>query len=807
MGDSVRDVIRSLLDEKPALRDDIETLLARDSDGPWTFQDVPVDSGAFGELVDSGLVEDVGDGYRLTDPDAIRSSLHGDETETPSNATAGRQRLGALFEGVELPNRRRAAAVVGALILLALVRVLLMVPSVFRPTGIVLAGNDPYMYHHILEQLAAGNLSAFNPGDITQLSIEFLQFEVRTHDTFFIVVLWWVSSALGGTSAVGPVLAWYPVVAALITGFVVYLVTVQLTDDVRCGLASILLLAITPAHAFRTALGFGDHHAFDYIWLVFTAAAVLVVATERFQHKPAAFGISRRGWIAIGGGGFSIAAQSAAWRGGPLLIIPIAVYTIAQTYIDVRDGESPLLHNAPLLMLVAIGAAVTLGFHYGFNWLEPARAFAPLLLFIGVTAVVGFASLIQRIGLPAWTTVAGEAGGAVFALLVLPRIFPPIAGAATALVAYFQTYSGSGIAETQSLFSGELGAIVAPIFLFGFVLFLAVPYMVWTTWQKASVESHPGWLAVATYGWWFFALAIIQNRFSGELSLFTAIFAGIGFVHLAAWVDLAEPVSLFTDNTVPSREGVASGRLPSITEIDRQTLLQLGVLFLLVGSLGGIQTVVKTNQIAVSETDYQTGIWLEEYADERGLSYPENYVLSEWGYNRADNYLVNGETESYEYAQTTYGTFLGGNTTEGWYQRLEENHVGFILVREVSGSENGTVYNQLYGAYGSQTDTAPALEHYRAIYATAENERIVFAVVDGATVVGTAEPGTTFTAETTTTLPPTGKTITYSQQVQVGDDGRYQFTTPYPGNYSLANGEVMVPESAVVDGRNVSAAD
>ena len=806
MGDEVRDATRALLDRKPALRDDIEQLLEYDPDGPWTFQDVPIDSGAFGELVESGLVESLDDGYRLSDRDAIAAIVRGDASDSGSTSESRDiPQARALVTRVNLPNRRRAGTVLGALALLVLVRVGLMLSSVFRPTGVVLAGNDPYMYHHIVEQLASGPLSPFSPADLSQLSIDFLQFEVRTHDTLFIVVVWMATSLLGGASAVSAVLAWYPVVAALITALVVYRLAMQLTNDVRIGVASMLLLAITPAHAYRTALGFGDHHAFDYVWLAVTALAVLIVATERVSLAERSLGISPRGWVAIGVGGIGIAAQSAAWRGGPLLILPIAIYAVARTALDVRDHTDPLSNNGPLVLLVAVGALLTLVAHLGFNWLEPARAFAPALLFVGVVGVVGFAEVVRRLGLPAWTTVAGEVVGLLCTVFVLPRVFPPIAGASTAAVRYFQTYGGSGIAETRSLFSGELGAIAAPLLLFGFVLFLALPYLTWATWRKAGEQGRSDWLAVSAYGWWFFALAIVQNRFSGELSLFTAVFAGIGFVHMAAWIDVARPLSLFTDGQSTRTETTSLVDLPALSTIDRRTVLQIGVLFLLVGSLGGVQTVVKTQQIGHSDIDYQTGTWIAEYADERGLSYPENYVLSRWGANRADNYLVNGETESYEYAQDNYPAFITAESAEGWYQRFATDDVGFILVREVARLSEYGVYSQLHDAYGSRTGDRPALEHYRAVYVTAEDERLVVEVVPGATVTGTAEPATTVTAETTTAVPPAGKTITYSQRVQVGDDGRYQFTTPYPGRYTVGESEVTVPESAVVEGNNVSA--
>ena len=58
--------VRELLAERPDLEPAVKAVLA--ADAPWTFHDVDVDSGAFGELVASGVVERTDDGYRVADP-------------------------------------------------------------------------------------------------------------------------------------------------------------------------------------------------------------------------------------------------------------------------------------------------------------------------------------------------------------------------------------------------------------------------------------------------------------------------------------------------------------------------------------------------------------------------------------------------------------------------------------------------------------------------------------------------------------------------------------------------------------------
>ncbi|MFC7041717.1 hypothetical protein [Halonotius sp. GCM10025705] len=70
----VRSATAELLEAHPELEDDLRTLLTIDQNGPWTFDDVPLDSGLFGEVVAAGIVDSIDDTYRLRDPDAVRAA-------------------------------------------------------------------------------------------------------------------------------------------------------------------------------------------------------------------------------------------------------------------------------------------------------------------------------------------------------------------------------------------------------------------------------------------------------------------------------------------------------------------------------------------------------------------------------------------------------------------------------------------------------------------------------------------------------------------------------------------------------------
>lgn len=777
MNDDVREAASAAAEDEE-IRAALERLLEQPP--PWEFEELSIDSGRFGRLVDAGVLESTGDGYRLADPDAVQAALD-NESGRQSNQSDGTV-TSYDFDPTTL------LTLLTLLGLVAAVRTLFSFPAVSRPVGTVLAGNDPYMYHHIVEQLLASDRTAFALGDLGRLDVSFLQFEVRTHDTLTIVMLWWAAALVGEShEAVAAVVAWAPVVAGVVTAGCVYWLAGTVTGDNRVAVVATLLLAVTPAHAYRTSLGFGDHHAFDYLWLAVTLLAVVRLLSSRTRTETRPRSLA---WVIVGGA--AVAAQTTAWRGGPLLLIPLGGVAVVQSGVALYREQSPLLSTGPLVAVLGTGALGVLVVHLGLGWLRSSRAFAPVLLAVGTATVVGVTTVGSRTGLDPRVVVAGEIVAGVAAAVLSLLVVPSVGGAFGRVVAYFGTYGGSGIAETQSLFGPGVGTVVGPVLLFGFLLFLALPYVVWAC--HRGLRGDAAWLVLGCYSAWLFALATIQSRFAGELSVLVAVLAGIGFVHLGSWVDLTEPPVPFAENPIDWSPAVS---------VELQTVARWLVLLLLVAGPGLLQTSVKIDQVTIDDADYEAGVWLGTYADEHELSYPNNYVLSQWGRNRADNYLVNGETESYDYAQRQYGSFVTATDATGWYGRLAERDVGFVLV-ETRSSGQGTVGERLWTAFGGRTPDNPGLGHYRVVYADETDGPLVAAVVSGATVTGAAPPNTTVTLSTEVTVPPDGRTISYERRVEAGADGWYAVTVPYAGEYSVDGEIVTVPETTVEIGKRVS---
>jgi asparagine N-glycosylation enzyme membrane subunit Stt3 len=224
--------------------------------------------------------------------------------------------------------------------------------------------------------------------------------------------------------------------------------------------------------------------------------------------------------------------------------------------------------------------------------------------------------------------------------------------------------------------------------------------------------------------------------------------------------------------------------------------------FLLVVSMSFVQIPIKQHQIAIDETTYEASVWMDDYADQRGWEYPSNYVFSRWGRSHAYNHVVNGQTRSYGFAKEHYQQFVLSRSPAGWYERLHDR-VGFVVTRDLESAPPGSMQARLHRHNGSASGNASGLAHFRAVYVSDDRSLKVFTLVAGATVTGTGTPNATVTATVEVDIP--GASFVYRRAVPVGADGRYQFTTPYPGRYEVGGETVTVSERAVRTGGRVNA--
>jgi dolichyl-diphosphooligosaccharide--protein glycosyltransferase len=535
------------------------------------------------------------------------------------------------------------------------------------------------------------------------------------------------------------------------------------------------MLGLVAGHALRTSLGFADHHAFDYPWLGVTALGLVLLVTQDGWSKRTALGIA-----GLTGG---VAGQVLAWEAGPLLIVPVGLIVAGLAVGWVRAGESPLVQGLPIVGGLSGAAAIVWAVHTGLGWHTTVVASAPVLLTAGAGGVLLVTEAIFRT-----RPDARLAGGAVLAsgLVGLPTIaiVQPAAWATLTARVSGTLIRTDAIAETDGLFADSAGWLL----LFGFVLVLALPYLGWAT-RRALDDLR--WVVPVGYAWAFLSLAVLQVRFVGEFATFAAVFAGLGFVHLAERVDLARPPQPFS--------GAVDGHM--LTLPDRQQAGSIVLLFLLVGGLGLIQVPIKTNQVTTPAPMYETAAWMDDYTERSEWGDRPEYVLSQWGDNRMYNYHVSGNSRSYRFARQNYPVFLGAVDAQTWYERLS-GRTGFIVYAGTSGPER-TVAARL-AAFGSRTSAVSGLAHYRAVYDSPDGPYRVFTLVPGATLVGTAEPNTTVTVATTTTVAGSDRTVEYERRVATDAEGQYRVTVPYPGEYTSPTGTTAVSERAVLSGTTVS---
>jgi len=662
-----------------------------------------------------------------------------------------------------------------ALLLVVVVR-LPTVQGVFRDDWVVLASNDPYFYRYLVDQsLANGPIPA-----LPDLAIR--------GEPLLVAVLALAAAPFGpGTWGSGAVVAWYPVVAAVLTGLFVYGAATRLADDARVGLAATGLLAVTPAHAYRTALGIADHHAFDYVWLALTVFAVVELLSRSERD--------RRTWLAASGLAVAVAAQALSWEAAPLLLFPLAPALALAGLVEVRRPERERL--TPVVTGLVGGAALATLVHLLLGWQYESVVYALDLLALGSVGLLTLVVAVRRLDGPWWwlaATEAGLAGAGVLALQRVPSVMSDLEGG----LRFFAAANAAELAGVGSNY-GAVGVLV----ILGFASVLAAPTLAFAVvwgWRRLD----PAWFVVAVYVIHFGVLAALQRRFAGELAPFAAILGGVGFVLLASWFDLVRPpVPRRTDGDAPAvaADGGDAGDELVVPDRTRVALLA-GLAGVAVGS-GSLYAALIDRRLVIADATYDAARWLTAYVDEHDIPYPQNYVLSKWGRNRVYNYFVNGEAASYRFAEQTYEDFLFSTDADGWYEEFVDR-VGFVVTRDlphlglISAS---TVQSTLHDRYGSAAITrAGGVGHFRAMFATEDGARKVFRVVPGATISGSApEDSDEIRLAANVSIP--NADFEYVRRASVSD-GAFEVTVANPGTYRVGDGRatVTVTETMVQNG-------
>jgi dolichyl-diphosphooligosaccharide--protein glycosyltransferase len=797
----MEDAVVQCLRERPQLRETLENIVALDEDRAWAFDDLDCDSGDFGYLVSRPFIEEEGSGYRLVDRKATRRALQRDlseESETtdsePSNGQAGQ-----LSEGVR---ERLGEANTGfwgsfglALILVFLVRVI-NYQSVFREDHILSTGNDPYHYRHWVDQLLAESPGLFSFSEIAGV----LGGRAASGEPFTYTFGYWLSALAGGPEAVGDVFAWFPVASSLVVAVLTGWMALAVTNDERIAVISVLALAVMPSHALYSGIGFFDHHPVDYLWLAIMAASLVWLARDLDRSASARSHVSNPWvWVVAAVFGLACAASMLSWNGAPLLLVGVGLYAALRPISEIRTTDSPLFTSLPLVAGLGFATAITHTIHTSAGWQEPAVVYAPLIVALGAVATSGLAEAANRFYPDPRAVLAGVVGTGGAGILGVKTVAPEI------FARYSQRFSDSLLGreeavETMPLISTNIGLPFGPVHPYGWFVFFAVPALGYVSW-KCLDEHRPRWLVLVSYAWAFLGLSMIQARFMGELSPFVSVFTAVGLLGILTSRDLVRPLDCFS-----ARKRGHARPLAGFTNINTGLSVSLVLVFALF--LGIIAIPSAVGPLAYDDSEYESAAWIEDDAETRD---DEEYVLSRWGRNRMYNYVVSGGGNGYRYARTHYEDFLNSEDPDQWYSRFE-NRVGYIIVPNQGGEGSATdnvrlsAYGQLFFKYGSATEVMDGLGHYRLAHVTESGLRQIYRPVPGATIVGTAESGATVTASTDHTVA--GESFTYARRTTATEQGQFNVTVAYPGEYSVdGSGNVSVSDEDVEQGNQVRLAE
>lgn len=788
--------IKQLLEERPRSEEVLHEILQRDEEGQWDFDDISADSGLFGEIVSRDIVEKTGDSYRVSDPDKLRRVLEEGDIATGENADQTAPNFDD-FTSFLFPthlSRQSFITSLAALVLVIVVRVISF-GSVYRSGDIVLAGNDPWGYRYYLDQLIQADLSPIAFGSISTYFGSGVG-----QDYLFIIVTWWLSLLLGGTpEAAAQALAWVPVIASVLTGVVVYLLTVRISHDRRCGVAAVLFLALSPAHVNYTIIGFGDHHAVDYFWLILTVYC-LVYLSDRPSGDDL-FGEARRTWAVSAVLGLAMCAQVLSWRGAPLLLLPVTFYLAYLSLSGIRTGHSPLYEYFPLVIGVAFSTALVFLFRILWGWPSLFRTIVLGLILFGSVVLFVTGDVARRFEVSTRAVVVSLFSTSILVAGVAYLFVPPVSRNVSRGVQYFQDVGGGGITETYSLFASDAGNIFAPAIYFGFTFFLAVPYVIYFLWR--AYDTHdPTLFLLGSYPVYFTIMAAVQIRFMGHLSLFVAVLGGVGFVHLASKLELVREPPLF--DTLATSGTVDASRLDmdtmDIQLPDTQRAVYLAIIFLFIVGFAFVQIPVIQNQITTDSDVYESSKWINSYAEDQEWNPNDTYVFSEWGTNRVYNYFVNGDSASYRYAQMNYEAFISSTDGLEWYLRLFSKASNPVIVMsDVGDVPNRTLQSTIYHNFGSTSHPSNGVGHYRVVRFDKQDDKAVVSVVPGTTIVRTGTPGSKLSIERNVSI--LGTEFTYSRTVRANPYGVYSITIPYPGSYTILDEEIEISEQDVEDGK------
>jgi dolichyl-diphosphooligosaccharide--protein glycosyltransferase len=742
-----------------------------------------------------------------------------------------------------MPGKREGIALLAALVLGALLRIVLPWPAVVTEHGILPPGGADEFYHLRRIEYSVENFPSVLAHDAY----------VNAPDGGEIVwpPLWDLGIAAvalplgagGDRDRLEAVTAAIPPLVGLATIWLVFVVA-RRQFGARAAATSALMLAFLPAHYLSSRLGKSDHHVGAVL-----ATAWLLFVGMRWLDRPQKAARTRTA-VELG---LAMAVVLLIWTGALLHVgLTLAVATIA--VLGSADRETAVQRGHELALACATAALAIAPFSLGVEWLEYGgfsplvlSSFQPVLFAAGALVLSLSAELWKRTGLG--ETVVSRVGLAlglgVLGLGGIALAAPELGEALLVGAGWFQEAEDfqSHVLELRSMWmaAGSFSSAV-PQLLFTRAIALVVPVAVWLGWRAMRGGEAPGVWLLVVWGLAFFAAASSQIRFSNELAVPVALLAG-AFVGRAAEPRMAAAAGAFVVASAsllvysePAGDLVRAsrGEAPRKLGIDER-----------------IATLVPFARWLGTNSKPTSG-WMNP--GER----PGYAVLTPWGHGHLVRYYARRAMVQDNFG--VYGGRANYDAAEDYYAETDEARaialLGKLDVRYVlaapEGSGHGRAYEPLtmarrmalhrgfhardVGSSGQPVEV-PALSKHRLIHEAAWKLGIDevhldpltlraaayrwFQIVEGARIEGQANPGSTVTARITLT-PEGGPSKRYEVRTRANSKGRYRVIVPYPtGDDSTAvasgdhyrvigssgSGDVVVSEDAVQSGETIEGPD
>ena len=638
---------------------------------------------------------------------------------------------------------------------------------------------------------------------------------------------------------------WIPPLIGAGTVLVVYWIGLRFFSRLVAVVAA-ASMAILPAHSFYSRFGALDHH----VLVAGIVAVMLMLAMDLFRDETASVvdGDANRKRIGLSIGlGASIGALVLVWPGS-LLHVGVLQVAMVIRLMTAADAESAKLWALRFSIVHGVACLAVYPMSAGNEWalwgtLSPVvlSDFQPLYFLAGAVCF-GIPGLMWRTGRGAETRLTRLISSGVLGAVLLVGMLlaiPDLGAAITDALSWFAKDEEfqSAVNESVPLFGGSVGSARALAFFGGFVYVVpfAIAYFGIQFRDRAEVLLLIGW------GSALFLATLVQWRFMNSFSIAYCVLIGITVESAVAALRSRSSVLRRTRGAVPVVSALAIGILtlaflPPVQSY-RLHLKNLG------RGLRGEETIpvgtllhtrfiadaarfLRDNSPPPEEAPYSV---LGPWGDGHILKYLSERAIVQ------DNFGDDAAPENFDRAER----YFSATSESAALEFVSPLATRYVLVRWTgSGHSHGyapdSLFSRLYqlkgsrgqppGLKGQYSPAADALGQHRLIYQSARLHEgdpkpyvMLFEIVEGAKLVGHAEPGAVVKVALVIT-PRTGKRFSYSDRVLANAAGEYTVRLPYPNepfssdvqsgdHYTLRVGKqsisVVVSESAVLNGSQI----